>query len=117
MGPTKSGLQLVRRRGRAHTVSGMTEVPEHLLRRSRERREALGLDAGAGGEGAASPPAEAPAAAPAGSSVPATTEPAEVAAPAAAAATPAVVDEPVAEPAYIRLDQKRRRKNPIWVMP
>src|SRR5438874_10261060 len=40
----------------------MTEVPEHLLRRSRERREALGAaptDGGGGGEGGAdaSPPA------------------------------------------------------------
>jgi mono/diheme cytochrome c family protein len=95
----------------------MTEVPEHLLRRSRERREALGLDAGGGGEGAASPPAEAPAAAPAGSSVPATTAAAEVAAPAAAAVAPVVVEEPPAEPAYIRLNEKRRSKNPIWVMP
>ena len=40
----------------------MTEVPEHLLRRSRERREALGAapsGGGGGGEGGAdaSPPA------------------------------------------------------------
>ena len=39
----------------------MTEIPEHLLKRSRERREALGLSTG--DEGAATPPPSAPAAA------------------------------------------------------
>ena len=29
----------------------------------------------------------------------------------------AVPDEPAPEPAYIRLEAKRRSKNPIWVMP
>jgi mono/diheme cytochrome c family protein len=96
----------------------MTEVPEHLLRRSRERREALGLSAGEGGEGAAPPPAEEPAAAPAGASVPATTAPAPAPVAAAAAAVPApVIEEPVPEPAYIRLNEKQRSKNPLWVMP
>ena len=47
----------------------MPDVPEHLLRRSRERREALGGDAGADApsdataEAPAEPAAEAPAAA------------------------------------------------------
>src|SRR3954447_2191631 len=117
--PLHIGPEVVRSRCRAHSVCAMTDVPDHLLRRSRERREALGLDAGAGGEGTGSTPAEAPAAAPGGASVPATTAAAEVAAPAAAAATPApvAVDEPVPEPAYIRLGRKQRSKNPIWVMP
>ena len=54
----------------------MTEVPEHLLRRSRERRKALGLPVpGEEGDEQAAPAAEAPAAG---------EEPAE--APAAAAA-------------------------------
>ncbi len=45
----------------------MAEVPEHLLRRSRERRKALGLPVPGeeGGEGAAEAPAEAPEEAPA----------------------------------------------------
>jgi len=92
----------------------MTEVPEHLLRRSRERREALGLEGG--GEPGAAAPAAAEESSPA-AAVPATVAAAEAAAPAAAASAPAVVDEPVAEPAYIRAEAKRRSKNPIWVMP
>src|SRR3954447_25222215 len=115
--PLHIGPEVVRSRCRAHSVCAMTDVPDHLLRRSRERREALGLDAGAGGGGTGSPPAEAPAAAPAGASVPATTAAAEVAAPAAATPAPVAVDEPVPEPAYIRLGRKQRSKNPIWVMP
>src|SRR6188474_2303350 len=60
----------------------LTEVPEYLLRRSRERREALGLDTGGGDAPAASdapPPASGPAAAPAvaatGPAAPAVSEP------------------------------------------
>src|SRR5204862_7029373 len=68
-------------------------------------------------EGPAALPAETAPAPPAGPSAPATTAASEAAAPAAAAAAPVVVDEPVAEPAYIRLNLKRRSKNPIWVMP
>ncbi|TMK37839.1 MAG: hypothetical protein E6G66_19260, partial [Actinobacteria bacterium] len=39
----------------------MPDVPEHLLRRSRERREALGGDAGADAPSDATAEAEAPA--------------------------------------------------------
>src|SRR5262245_29564985 len=86
----------------------MTEIPEHLLQRSRERRKALGLPTGdeeAGGEEAAAPAAEAEDAAPA-----------EVAAPAAAAAVPA--EAPLADvetesgsriPAHL-LERSRRRR-------
>ena len=82
----------------------MTEVPEHLLQRSRARRAALGLG---GDEGGAAP-------------VPAT--PTETA-PAAAAAAPAPV--PVAEPEpevpaivppYIEA-ARRRKKMPFWAIP
>jgi hypothetical protein len=70
----------------------MPEVPEHLLRRSRERREALGAPAAAGGGGSGeAPPADAAAAddAPAdddGEKIPATLLTGEVATPAVAAA-------------------------------
>jgi len=89
----------------------LTEIPEHLLKRSRERRAALGL----GGD---APPAEAPA--PGGSEP--SSAPAEAApVPAAAAATPAPVEEakpepPKPVPAYIQAAQQRRRV-PVWAMP
>jgi mono/diheme cytochrome c family protein len=93
----------------------LTEIPEHLLKRSRERRAALGLE---GGETPASAPAEGQA------------EEAETAAstpvPAAAAATPAPapaaeVEEakaapPKPEPAYIQAARNRKRI-PYWAMP
>lgn len=87
----------------------MTEVPEHLLARSRERRAALGL---AGGE--AAPSGDAPAAPTPSSAAPATTA-APAAAPAPAAAAPAVVEEkPV--PVYLRPEAKAKRI-PAWVIP
>jgi hypothetical protein len=64
----------------------MAEVPEHLLRRSRERREALGAAPSGGGGGAATPPEGG--AAPSdddGEKVPASLLTGQVAAPAAAA--------------------------------
>lgn len=88
----------------------MTEVPEHLLARSRERRAALGLAGGSSepsGEGTAAPAATPATAAPAGAS------PAPVAAPA-----PAVVEEKPAPPvpSYLRPEAARRRI-PVWVLP
>ena len=92
----------------------MTEVPEHLLRRSRERREALGLAGGssapAGGEEPAEPTAE-PATTSAPAAAPATVEPA--AAPATVEPEPAA-EEPVGS--YIAPDATRS-KIPVWVMP
>jgi mono/diheme cytochrome c family protein len=91
----------------------LTEVPEHLLRRSRERREALGLSSGdAGGS------------APAGAEPAAASAAEAEAAPAAAAAAvePAapVEPEPVAPPPppppYIEAAQRRTRI-PVWAMP
>ena len=89
----------------------MTEVPEHLLQRSRERRAALGLG---GGDGGAAPPADAGGAA-------ATPEPAAAAtpAPAAAAATPATPEPPKPPeplPPYVEASLKRKRV-PIWTLP
>lgn len=88
----------------------MTEIPEHLLKRSRERRAALGL----GGDAPAGAPAEAE-----GSSAAATPAPAAAATPAPRPAAP--VEEPKPEPpkpdpVYIQA-AKSRRKVPIWVMP
>jgi mono/diheme cytochrome c family protein len=87
----------------------LTEIPEHLLRRSRERRAALGL----GGEGG---DAGAPAAAEAGAPAPARPASTEVQ-PAAAAAAPAVIEESVPVPTYIAPKGPHKARVPIWVMP
>jgi len=86
----------------------VTEIPEHLLKRSRERRQAIGGDEAAGGESAAGSPA---------ASTPAVPAAAPVAARAAAAA-PAPAPAPVVKPtpAYIAAAQARRRV-PIWALP
>ena len=86
----------------------MTEVPEHLLQRSRERRAALGLPGGEGGD--------APAAAAAS---PATTDAA--ATPAAASAAPAVPAEPafvepVPKAGYLRVQEYKRTRIPVWAL-
>lgn len=89
----------------------MTEVPEHLLARSRARRAALGL---AGGSEADEPGDGAPAASAPSSSAPATTA---AAAPAPAApSAPAVVEEARPVPAYLT-PEARRTRIPVWVMP
>jgi len=88
----------------------LTEIPEHLLKRSRERRAAMGRgddapegstgDAAASGSGAAPVPAAA----------------AATPAPAAAAAVePAAPEPPKPEPAYIQA-AKRRKRIPYWAM-
>jgi mono/diheme cytochrome c family protein len=88
----------------------VTEIPEHLLKRSKERRAALGL----GGDDAAAPAGEA--------ATPATTTPA-AAAPAAAAAPPARTPPPAPpappapkpDPPYVTA-AKARRRVPYWAM-
>jgi mono/diheme cytochrome c family protein len=86
----------------------LTEVPDHLLQRSRDRRAALGLgggDAGGGGD--------APAAAAAPSAAPATTS----AAPAKAAApVPSAPKPPPFIPPYVQASERRQRI-PVWVLP
>ena len=93
----------------------MTEVPEHLLKRSQDRRAALGLGGGDGGGGGDdAPAAAAPTDAPASS-----TEVAPAAATAAArpaAATPAEVAPPEPIPPYVEAALKRK-KIPFWAMP
>jgi mono/diheme cytochrome c family protein len=92
----------------------LTEIPEHLLRRSRERRAALGLGGDdAGGESAGALPAR--------SDAPATPAASAGSAPARATAAkaPAVVEEPlVPEPvAYVRPTGPHKLPVPVWVMP
>src|SRR6266576_6609016 len=75
----------------------MAEVPEHLLRRSRERREALGATpAGGGGGGAGDGGADAspPAGDDDGEKIPATLLTGQAATPAAAGAAPAAATAP-----------------------
>lgn len=90
----------------------MTEVPEHLLKRSRDRRAALGLG---GGEGDASAADSAPARA--------DVEPASGASAATAAAAPAAVapaevevKPPEPPPPYVEA-ALRRKRIPFWAMP
>jgi mono/diheme cytochrome c family protein len=90
----------------------VTEIPEHLLRRSRERRASLG-DGEAGGESAPEPAAASSAAAAPSETAPV---PAAAAAPARAAAAPAVVDEPLA-PVYVAGQAAHRSRIPIWAAP
>lgn len=89
----------------------MTEIPEHLLKRSRERRAALGL-----GDDSGQPAAEAPA-----SNVPATREAAAPAAapsgPVARAAAAAPAAAPPPKPPHPTVvAAQRRRRVPYWAM-
>ena len=89
----------------------MTEIPEHLLKRSRERRSALGLG-GEAGSAEAAPAAASPATT--ASAAPATTA---SAVPAGRSAAPAPVAKPAAKPdSFVVQAYKRRRKIPVWAM-
>ena len=90
----------------------MTEVPEHLLARSKARRSALGLGGDDGGGEAAA------ASAPAADSGSTEVEKAPAAPAKAAAAAPAVASpkEPEPLPPYIEAANKRKRI-PVWAMP
>lgn len=90
----------------------MTEIPEHLLKRSKERRAAMGL--GGGDEGASETPAAESAVASGGGGAPATPARTPTAAPAAAAPAPPPPPKPL--PPYIQAAQRRKRI-PIWAMP
>ena len=94
----------------------MTEVPEHLLKRSRDRRAALGLGGGGDGGGSETPPAAS--AAPADEPAPgaAVAPAAATAAARPAAATPAEVAPPPPLPPYVQA-ANARKKIPIWAMP
>jgi hypothetical protein len=92
----------------------VTEIPEHLLKRSRDRRAALGLggdDAAAAGAGEA--PATTPAAA--GAAAPAAPPPPSGPTPRKAAAEAAPPPPPKPDPPYIAA-AKTRKKIPFWAM-
>lgn len=96
-------------------ATDVTEIPEHLLKRSRERRAALGLGgdapADAGAAPAATPAATGAAATPAAAAPATPAGPAPRAKPAAAAAAPPPKpDIPVVAAA------KRRSRIPFWAM-
>ncbi len=91
----------------------MTEIPEHLLKRSRERRDAIGQGGDAPTDAAAAPTtavqksaSAAPAAAPPPPSGPA---------PRTAASEPAAPKPAKPDPAYV-VAAKQRRKVPFWAM-
>lgn len=88
----------------------MTEVPEHLLRRARERRAAL-TGGGASEAGASDAPAES-------SAAPAPAAAVEAAPTPAAPATPAVPEPPAApSETYVRDQAVQRTKVPMWAAP
>jgi hypothetical protein len=89
----------------------VTEIPEHLLKRSRERRSALGLG-GEGGSGDTAPAAATPATTV--GAAPATTTSAAPAGRAAAAA-PAAPPPPKPD-SFVVSAYKRRKKIPFWAM-
>ncbi|MGY9071865.1 MAG: c-type cytochrome [Acidimicrobiales bacterium] len=90
----------------------MTEVPDYLFERSRDRRRALGLlDDDGGSEGSA---ASGGAASPAAVSSGPTTADLVAAAKAAAVATPAPAPEP--DPSWV-VAANSRHKIPMWVLP
>jgi mono/diheme cytochrome c family protein len=86
----------------------LTEVPEHLLQRSRARRAALGLGGDAGD-------APAPAAAPARAAAATPAESAAAATPAAPVA-PAAPPPPERIPPYVEA-AVRRKRIPFWMIP
>jgi mono/diheme cytochrome c family protein len=88
----------------------LTEIPEHLLKRSRERRAAMGL----GGDAPEGAPAQADSGASSEAPVPAATAATPAPAP-AAAVEPAPPEPPAPEPAYVQA-AKRRKRIPYWAM-
>ena len=91
----------------------MTEIPEHLLKRSRERRAALGLggDGGSDAGGGEAKPAATPATT--ASAAPATTP----SAPAGRAGAPAVPSVPAPRPdSPVVAAYKARQRIPFWAM-
>jgi mono/diheme cytochrome c family protein len=98
----------------------VTEIPEHLLKRSRERRQAVGKGDDAG---ASAPSGSTEAASTESAATPATTTPATPATTPAAAApaartaepAPAAVPPPKPDPVYVQA-AKQRKKIPFWAM-
>jgi mono/diheme cytochrome c family protein len=97
----------------------LTEIPEHLLKRSKERRAALGLPGGEGADAAPAPAEGAPVAAAESAPAPAEGASAETAPVAARAATPepaAPPPPPPPPPPYVQAAMRRHRI-PYWAMP
>ena len=92
----------------------VTEIPEHLLKRSKERRAAAGGGDSADAAGASSTPATTQAGG-AGAATPAVTSKAAVPAAASKPATPAAPPPPKPDPAYIAA-ARSRKKIPFWAM-
>lgn len=92
----------------------MTEIPEHLLKRSKQRREAMGL----GGDGGADPGTEAPAGGAVSPTAVAKATPPVASPPAGRAARNQPRPEPVAvpDPPYVTA-AKTRRRVPYFAMP
>lgn len=91
-----------------HTV---TEIPEHLLKRSRERRSAIGK-----GDDDSAATSESPAKTPATTAAPAAAAPAATGpAPRGPAPAPAAVTPPKPDPVYVTA-AKQRKKIPFWAM-
>jgi len=96
----------------------VTEVPDHLLKRSQDRRAALGLGGDGGGDdgGSAAPAVAASADEPRPGTGLAPAPAAATAAARPAAAVPAEVAPPEPLPPYVQAALKRK-KIPIWAMP
>jgi mono/diheme cytochrome c family protein len=94
----------------------VTEIPEHLLKRSRDRRAALGLGGGEPAPSSEAPSEAAPSATPAtsGAATPAAAPPSGPVGRKAAAA-PAEAPPPKPDPPYVAA-AKSRRKIPFWAM-
>ena len=94
----------------------MTEIPEHLLKRSRDRRAALGLGGGEAAPSSEATSEAAPSATPAtaGAATPAAAPPSGPVGRKAAAA-PAEAPPPKPDPPYVAA-AKARRKIPFWAM-
>jgi len=92
----------------------VTEIPEHLLKRSRERRSAIGKGDDTSEGAAASEASSAPVPAASASAVAATPPPSGPAK-RAAAPEPAAPKPPQPDPPYVAA-AKQRRKIPFWAM-
>ncbi|MDP9451905.1 MAG: cytochrome c [Actinomycetota bacterium] len=90
----------------------MTEVPEHLLQRSRERRAALGLG---GGDSGAAPSPAAPST-PGAAVSPASDAPSPAPTPAAPPPAPVAPAPPPPPPPYVAAAMARP-KIPVWAVP
>jgi mono/diheme cytochrome c family protein len=93
----------------------MTEIPEHLLKRSRDRRAALGLGGGEAAPAAEDASESAPAATPATTGATAAAAPPSGPVGRKAAAVPAEAPPPKPDPPYVAA-AKRRARIPFWAM-